>query len=89
MCCNDYSGDSAVYNLTANVSEAINLTIRSVKPKNSNFFHWFYKSLIYYIKKRSQFLKTFKKSKSDRHYRTVLYYRKLVKTAISAVGWIG
>jgi hypothetical protein len=67
--------NSAVYNFTASVSEAINETIPFVKPKSSTFPHWFSKSLIYYIKKKNQFFKKYKKSKSDYY-----YYSKLVKT---------
>jgi hypothetical protein len=54
---NKSSVDSAVYNFTASVSEAINEAIPSVKPKSSTFPHWFSKSLMYYIKKKNQFFK--------------------------------
>jgi hypothetical protein len=66
------------------VSEAINETIPSVKPKSSKFPHCFYKSLIYYIKKKNQFLKKYKKSKSDYYYSILSYHRKLVKTTDKA-----
>jgi hypothetical protein len=67
---NENSVDSAVYNFTARVS---------VKPKSSTFPHWFYKSLIYYIKRKNQF---FKKYKSDYYYNIFSYYHKVVKTTI-------
>jgi hypothetical protein len=62
---NENSVDSAVYNLTAGVSETINEAITSVKPKSSTFPHWFSISLIYYIKKKNR---SFNKYKSDYYY---------------------
>jgi hypothetical protein len=54
---NENSVDSAVYNVTASMSETINETIPFAKPKNSSFPHWFSKSLIYYIMKKISFLR--------------------------------
>jgi hypothetical protein len=39
------------------VSEAINDTIPSAKSSSSTFPHWFLRSLVYYIKKKSLFYK--------------------------------
>jgi hypothetical protein len=55
------SVDSAVYNLTASVSETINETIPSVKPKWSTFLLGFSKYHILY-KKKNQFFKKYKNS---------------------------
>jgi hypothetical protein len=54
---NDNSVDSAVNNLTATVSEAIDLAIPFAKPNNSTYPHWFSKLLKYYIKKEISFLR--------------------------------
>jgi hypothetical protein len=40
---NENSVESAVYNLTAVVSQAVNPVIPVVEPKNSTFYHWFSK----------------------------------------------
>jgi hypothetical protein len=49
---NENSVDSAVNNLTATVSKAIDLAIPFAKPNNSTYPHWFSKLLKYYIKKK-------------------------------------
>jgi hypothetical protein len=76
--------DSAVYNFTASVSEAINKAIPFVKPKNSTFPHWFPKSLKKLHQEKNQFFKKYKKSKSDYYYSIFSYYHKLVKITIKA-----
>jgi hypothetical protein len=85
---NENSVDSAVYNFTASVSEAINDTIPSVKPGSYSFPHWFSKSLIYYIKKKNQFFKKYKKSKSDCYCSIFSYYHiNWSKLLLSQIGW--
>jgi hypothetical protein len=79
---NENSVDSAVYNFTASVYEAINDVIPSVKPRSSSFPHWFSKSLVYCIKKKNQFFKKYERSKSDYYCSIFSYYRKLIKTTI-------
>jgi hypothetical protein len=83
------SVDSAVNNLTATVSKAIDLAIPFVKANISTYPHWFSKLPKYYIKK-NQFFKKFKKSKSNHHYSLFSYYRKLVKTTIKTdrLAWL-
>jgi hypothetical protein len=85
-----YSVDSAIYNFTACTPEAINEAIPPAKPKISTSPQLFSKSIMYYIKKKTQFFKKFKKSKSDYYYILFLYYRKLVKTTITTdkLGWL-
>jgi hypothetical protein len=59
---NDNSVDSAVTDI---VREAINLAVPYKKRKNTTFPHWFSKSLMYYIKKKNQYFRRYKKLKSD------------------------
>jgi hypothetical protein len=59
---NKNSVDSAVSNLTAGVSEATNKAIPSAKTGSSTFPQWFSKSIVYYIKKKIQFFKKYRKS---------------------------
>jgi hypothetical protein len=81
---NENSVDSAVYNFTASVSEAINETIPFVKSKSPSFPHWFSKSFKNYITKKINFLKKYKKSKSDYYHSIFSYYCKLTKITIKA-----
>jgi hypothetical protein len=73
---------SAVNNLTAIAREAINLAIPYVKSKHSTFLHYFSNYLKYYIKKKSEHFRRYKKSKSDHNYSVFSYCRKQVKTII-------
>jgi hypothetical protein len=54
-------------NLTAIECEAINLVIPYIRSKNSTFPHWFSNSLKYYIKKKNQHFRRYKKLKFDHH----------------------
>jgi hypothetical protein len=76
--------DSAVLNLTAIVSEAINQATPFVKYRNSSFPHWFFSTLKYYIKKKNQHFRRYEKSKSAEHYTSFSHYRKLVKIAVKS-----
>jgi hypothetical protein len=60
---NENSVDSAVHNLTARVSEAINEAIPSLITNSSTFPRWFSSSLKH-IKKKNRFFKT--TTKADR-----------------------
>jgi hypothetical protein len=72
------------------VREAINLATLYIKSKNSTLPHWFSNSLKYYIKKKTQHFRRYKKSKYDHNYSVFSYYRKLAKTTIKTdrLSWL-
>jgi hypothetical protein len=78
--------DSAVYNRTAILREAINLAIPYVRSKNPTFPHWFSNSLKCYIKKKNKYFRRYNKLESDQHCSVFTYYRKSVKTTIKTDG---
>jgi hypothetical protein len=71
--------------LTAIVREAVNFAISYIKSKNSTFPLWSSNSLKYYIKKKSQHFRRYKKSKCDHHYNVFFYCHKLVKITVKTI----
>jgi hypothetical protein len=82
--------DSAVYNFTASVFEAIN---EAIPFKNPRFLPSLigFQNLLYTTSRKNQIFKKYKKSKSDYFYSIFSYYRKLIKINIKAdrLDWIG
>jgi hypothetical protein len=77
---NENSVDFGVNNLTAILREPVNLAIPYVRFKNLAFPYWF-SNLKFYIKKKNQHFRRYKKSKSD-HNCSVFLIIKVVKCTI-------
>jgi hypothetical protein len=78
-----------VNNVTAIVREAVNVAVPYIKSKNSTFPHWFSNSFKYYIKKKDQHFRRYKKSKSNHNYIVFLIIAKWSKPALIKTAFIG
>jgi hypothetical protein len=74
--------DSAVFNLTEAVQDAMEQAIPRIHISKSKFPHWFSGSLKFYIKKKNYFYRRYRKHKSASFYDAFSFYRKLVKATI-------